>query len=108
MPFSPRWGCVRVWSDDDAAGYGRWGFEDEFAIKRHDGENLLPSPRSHVAFRAESADAVRGFHSAAIANGAIDEGAPDFCPEYGDNYFAAFVMDFDGNRLEAKADVRGI
>jgi hypothetical protein len=42
-------------------------------------------------------------HAAAVALGAVDDGAPDFCPEYGDDSFAAFVEDFDGYRLEAKA-----
>ncbi len=38
-----------------------------------------------------------------LAHGAIDDGAADFCPEYGDAYFAAFVKDPDGYRLEAKS-----
>lgn len=36
-----------------------------------------------------------------MAQGAIDEGAPGLCPEYGEGYYAAFVRDPDGYRLEA-------
>ena len=36
-----------------------------------------------------------------MAKGDSDEGAPGVCPEYGDGYFAAFVRDLDGYRIEA-------
>jgi len=95
-------GFVRLWTDVDAAGYGYRGGDDEFALKQHSGELLTSSQRSHVAFNATNGNAVRTFHAIALSHGAVNEGAPELCPEYGDGYFAAFVRDHDGYRLEAK------
>ena len=58
------------------------------------------SPR-HVAFRAASRSDVDAFHAAAIAVGAPDHGAPGLRPEYHENYYGAFVLDPDGNNVEA-------
>ncbi|MCB1533162.1 MAG: VOC family protein [Rhodoblastus sp.] len=69
-------------------------------------ENLPPAPGdvgAHVALRARSAETVQGFHAAALAHGGTDDGAPGRRP-YGAGpnvYYAAFVRDPDGNRLEA-------
>jgi catechol 2,3-dioxygenase-like lactoylglutathione lyase family enzyme len=55
----------------------------------------------HLCLRAPSEDAVRDFHAAALANGARDDGPPG--PRHGTMtaYFAAFIRDPDGNRIEA-------
>jgi catechol 2,3-dioxygenase-like lactoylglutathione lyase family enzyme len=94
-------GFVRVWSAADAAGYGRRGGDDTLAIKQEPAQNVRPSARSHIAFAAPNRDAARAFHAAALAHGGADDGAPGLCPEYGPGYFAAFVRDPDGYRLEA-------
>ncbi len=60
-------------------------------------------PGAHVALRARSTDAVDAFHRAAIAGGAREDGAPGL-RSYGsgpNGYYAAFVRDADGNRIEA-------
>ena len=93
-------GYVRVWSDDDAAGYGPAESDDAIAIKR-DATAVRASPRFHVAFRAQSRQAVIEFYNTALAHGAGPDGEPGLHPEYGDGYFAAFVLDPDGYRLEA-------
>ncbi len=41
------------------------------------------------------------FHRAAIAAGAVDEGAPGPRPEYGEPYYGCFVRDLDGHKIEA-------
>jgi catechol 2,3-dioxygenase-like lactoylglutathione lyase family enzyme len=56
---------------------------------------------AHIAFEAESRDAVKAFHQAALAQGAQDIGAPGPRPEYSDRYYGAFVLDPDGNNIEA-------
>lgn len=56
---------------------------------------------AHVAFRADDADAVRRWHAAAVANGGRDNGPPGLRPEYSGTYYAAFVLDPDGNNVEA-------
>lgn len=56
---------------------------------------------AHVAFPAPDDDAVTRWHSAALEHGATDNGAPGLRPEYSGRYFAAFVLDLDGNNIEA-------
>lgn len=55
----------------------------------------------HAAFAAPSREAVARFYEAALRLGGRDNGAPELCPEYGPHYFAAFVIDPDGYRIEA-------
>ena len=56
---------------------------------------------AHVAFPASDADAVSRWYDAALRQGGIDNGAPGRRPEYSGEYFAAFVIDPDGNNVEA-------
>ena len=55
----------------------------------------------HIGFVARSKDAVHRFHSAALANGGTNDGEPGPRPDYGPDYYGAFVLDLDGNKLEA-------
>ena len=55
----------------------------------------------HVAFNATSEQMIRAFHSAALEAGGTDDGAPGPRPDYGPDYFGAFVRDLDGNKIEA-------
>ena len=59
----------------------------------------------HVAFVAKDRATVDAFHKAAIACGAMDNGAPGLRPHYGENYYAAFVLDADGHNIEAVCNV---
>ena len=99
-------GYVRVWTDltpgeeDQAVGYGPPGSDDKLAIK----QVLLPVPNIpgfHVALSAPSRASVVAFHVAALAAGGTDNGQPGLRPDYGANYFAAFVIDPEGHHLEA-------
>lgn len=54
----------------------------------------------HVCLRARTIDAVQAFHEAATAAGAESDGAPGPRPQYSDRYYAAFIRDRDGNRIE--------
>ena len=56
--------------------------------------------RCHLAFQAADNDMVQAFHRAALANGGTDNGAPGDRP-YHPGYYAAFVLDPDGNNIEA-------
>ena len=56
---------------------------------------------AHVAFRAASRAQVDAFYAAAIAAGGRDHGAPGLRPHYHPNYYGAFVLDPDGNNIEA-------
>ncbi len=69
---------------------------DELWVDRADG----PVSHVHLAFQAPSRETVAAFHTAALAAGGRDNGAPGPRP-YHPGYFAAFVFDPDGNNLEA-------
>jgi catechol 2,3-dioxygenase-like lactoylglutathione lyase family enzyme len=60
-----------------------------------------PDGGVHVCLRAPSAEAVDAFHAAALKAGGKTDGAPGPRPEYTPGYYAAFVLDPDGNRIEA-------
>ena len=55
----------------------------------------------HVAFAAPSREAVDAFYRAGLAAGGKDNGPPGLRPHYHANYYAAFVLDADGNNVEA-------
>lgn len=80
---------------DDYAGFGP---PDAPALWLH--QAATPGA-AHVALRAASRDAVARFHAAALAAGGRDNGAPGPRPDYGATYYAAFVIDPEGNNLEA-------
>ena len=79
-----------------AAGFGAAGKPD-FWIGGEGGlRGIL-----HVAIVAKDRAAVDGFHRAALAAGARDNGPPGLRPHYHQNYYAAFVLDPDGHNVEA-------
>ena len=58
-------------------------------------------PGLHLCFRAPTRQSVDAFHAAALATGGRDNGKPGLRTSYGANYYAAFVVDPDGYRIEA-------
>jgi catechol 2,3-dioxygenase-like lactoylglutathione lyase family enzyme len=82
-------------TDNRAAGFG-YGDRDDFWI--HEGR---PLARVHLAFEAESREQVDAFHAAALEAGGRDNGAPGVRPQYSPTYYAAYVLDPNGNNLEA-------
>ena len=100
-------GYVRVWSDlrpgqaGQAVGYGEPGGGDRLALKQVPPGLPLAMPGFHLAFTARSHDAVDEFHAAALRAGGRDNGAPGLREHYGADYYAAFVVDPEGHRLEA-------
>jgi catechol 2,3-dioxygenase-like lactoylglutathione lyase family enzyme len=74
----------------------------EFWINLREGMAPLdPASGAHVCFRARSQSMVDAFHAAALAAGAADDGVPGLRPQHGEGYYAAFIRDPDGNRIEA-------
>jgi catechol 2,3-dioxygenase-like lactoylglutathione lyase family enzyme len=82
------------------AGFGVEEGKDVLALKEQPGAQAA-GPGFHLALAAPSRAAVDSFHAAALAHGARDNGAPGRRPHYGADYYAAFVIDLDGHRLEA-------
>ena len=59
----------------------------------------------HICFSAPDRAGVDAFHAAALANGGKDNGKPGVRPDYSAGYYAAFVIDPDGYRIEAYVEV---
>ena len=56
---------------------------------------------THICLRASDRQSVDAFHAAALQAGGKSDGAPDVRPEYNAGYYAAFICDPEGNRIEA-------
>jgi catechol 2,3-dioxygenase-like lactoylglutathione lyase family enzyme len=99
-------GYVRVWADlrpgetGQAVGYGPAGSGDRLAVKQVE-QSVPEMPGFHLAFSAPNRAAVRAFYAAALQAGGADNGPPGLRPHYGPHYYAAFVIDPEGYRLEA-------
>ncbi|MGZ9021535.1 MAG: VOC family protein [Rhodoplanes sp.] len=90
---------LREWPDA-AIGFGKK--YPEFWINRRDAmARVAEDSGVHVALRVPEQAAVDAFHAAALAAGGTSDGAPGFRAHYHENYYAAFVRDPDGNRIEA-------
>jgi catechol 2,3-dioxygenase-like lactoylglutathione lyase family enzyme len=76
-------------------GFGQSGKPD-FWIRQG-----APSAAVHVAFASEYRATVDAFHEGAIAAGGLDNGQPGLRPEYHSSYYGAYVLDPDGNNIEA-------
>jgi len=61
---------------------------------------------AHVCFRARATEMIDAFHAAALAAGGASDGAPGLRAQHGDGYYAAYVRDLDGNRIEAVTFVK--
>ena len=80
----------------EGAGFGAEGKPDFFLAER--GE---PSSPVHVAFRSPNRSTVDEFHAAAIAAGGTDNGPPGIRRVYHEYYYGAYVLDLEGNNIEA-------
>lgn len=96
-------GLVRLWTAARAVGYGPPGYAAEapFALVLAGSDAAPPGRGFHLAFVAPSRAAVDRFHAEALQRGGVDEGAPGIREHYDPGYYAAFVRDPDGHRLEA-------
>jgi catechol 2,3-dioxygenase-like lactoylglutathione lyase family enzyme len=93
-------GFRRVCEDDDIIGYGLKDGQDLLCLKLRPAATP-PGAGFHMAFAAPSRAAVDAFHAAALRVGGSDNGAPGPRPDYGDHYYAAFLVDPDGHHIEA-------
>ncbi len=89
-------GFALLYEEEGGAGFGIEG-ADDFGINR----NAEPTTRAHVAFVSPSRDAVDAFYAAALANGGRDNSPPGLRLQYHAEYYAAYVLDPDGNNIEA-------
>jgi catechol 2,3-dioxygenase-like lactoylglutathione lyase family enzyme len=93
-------GYARVFTGAEAVGYGYAGQDDILLLNLRDGASI-PGEGFHLAFAATTPEQVARFHAAALKHGGRSNGPPGPRPDYGDHYYAAFVIDPDGYRIEA-------
>ncbi len=84
----------------DVAGFGE-APKPDFWISGATPERPVNAPALHVAFRVANRTMVDAFYHAALAAGAVDNGAPGLRPHYHPHYYGAFVLDPDGHNIEA-------
>lgn len=103
----PTVGARRVMEFPFAVAYGKQF--PEFWIQRpEDGKPAgRPGNGMHWAFIAPSKDAVQAFYDAALQGGGTDDGPPGPRPDYGPGYYACFVRDPIGHRIEAAVIPQG-
>lgn len=95
-------GFKRVYSGPTASGWGDESNHEKFAIKKRIDNVIPPSPGFHLAFNAKNLEDVHAFHREALRHGGKNNGGPGPRPEYGLQYYAAFVIDPDGYEIEVK------
>lgn len=85
---------------DNSLGYGQ---VDVAFWVNYSSSPVQPDPNSglHICFVAPTRKSVSEFHKAALAAGGRDNGTPGIRGDYGPQYYAAFVVDLDGYRIEA-------
>ncbi len=87
-------------ADDESADYGVGAvlFSVETPVNAR---AAAPGNGVHIAFQASDRNAVREFHRIGLENGGTDDGKPGLRAQYDANYFGAFLLDPDGNKVEA-------
>jgi catechol 2,3-dioxygenase-like lactoylglutathione lyase family enzyme len=95
---------LREWPNA-AVGFGKK--YPEFWINRRTGMvRVAEDSGVHICMRATDTRAVEDFHAAALKAGGTSDGAPGLRKEYHSSYYAAFIRDPDGNRIEAVTFLR--
>jgi catechol 2,3-dioxygenase-like lactoylglutathione lyase family enzyme len=87
------------WAEAKVEGMPTWGppGAEDFSIA----EGEPPPGGMHLAFLADDRDRVAAFHAAGLAAGGTDNGPPGPRPSYHEGYWAAYLLDPDGNNVEA-------
>jgi catechol 2,3-dioxygenase-like lactoylglutathione lyase family enzyme len=98
-------GHVQVEDYDPEDRSAAWGLDDPgphlWVTQPFDGQPASVGNGTMVSFLAPDRAAVDAFHAAAMAQGGTDEGAPGLRSQYGPHFYAAYVRDPDGNKLNA-------
>jgi catechol 2,3-dioxygenase-like lactoylglutathione lyase family enzyme len=94
-------GIPRLWRREDRIRYGERGAPGETYVSIVEDPGIPAGDAGHWAFRAPDRAAVDAFHAAGLAHGGSDDGPPGLRPQYHEHYYGAFLLDPDGNRVEA-------
>jgi catechol 2,3-dioxygenase-like lactoylglutathione lyase family enzyme len=93
-------GLSRLVTRPATIGFGK-NYPEFWINLRSDMAEVAPSSGVHICLRAKSAGEVDAFHAAALNAGGRTDGAPGLRPHDRVRYYAAFIADPDGNRIEA-------
>jgi catechol 2,3-dioxygenase-like lactoylglutathione lyase family enzyme len=93
-------GLSRLVTRPGTIGFGK-NYPEFWINLRADMAEVTPDSGVHICLRAKSTEDVEAFHTAALAAGGRSDGAPGLRPHDRVRYYAAFVVDPDGNRIEA-------
>ena len=93
-------GLTRLVTRPAMVGFGK-AYPESWINLRAGMTPLSPDSGAHICLRAKTTAEVDAFHAAAIAAGATSESGPSLRPHDRVRYYAAFVIDPDGNRIEA-------
>jgi catechol 2,3-dioxygenase-like lactoylglutathione lyase family enzyme len=94
-------GYTRTFTQRNVIGYGFIDHGDIFSIRHRPREKIVTGRGFHLAFIGRTREAIDNFYKAALANGGKNNGGSGLNPAYGPDYYAAFVFDPDGYRMEA-------
>jgi len=95
QPLLATLGLVVLHQDDDVIGFGI----ESWVLGVFHESKIYTSV--HVALLAPSRDAVEHFYQTGLASGGRCNGVPGLRPEYGEHYYAAYLLDPDGHNIEA-------
>ena len=93
-------GYTRLVTRPGTIGFGK-KYPDFWLNERRGMSPVIADSGNHIALRAPDTQAVDAFYAAALKAGGSSDGAPGPRPEYTAGYYAAFVRDPEGNRIEA-------
>ena len=93
-------GLIRLVTRPATVGYGK-SYPEFWINLRANMKPVEPESGTHICLRAKTTADVDAFHAAALAAGGRSDGVPGLRPHDRVKYYAAFVIDPDGNRIEA-------
>lgn len=93
-------GLARLVTRPRTVGFGK-AYSEFWINLREAMPPVAPESGAHICLRAKTTSEVDAFYAAALSAGGASDGAPGIRPHDRVRYYAAFVTDLDGNRIEA-------
>jgi predicted lactoylglutathione lyase len=99
-------GLDKLVERENTVGFGK-KYPEFWLNHRPQMANITTDSGVHIAIRAKGKESVDLFFRTALQSGAQSDGVPGFRPEYNESYYAAFIRDPDGNRVEVVTFISG-